>query len=400
MWVKYAGAGEDLFHELLAGWHCGDGEWVIGTADDDMYVLDLLGVDVEKFFITPPGRDRPGSIRGGNLHRFQSPPSQRALRNFIIGAKTEAEAHCRAAGTALPAHDAAYVWDGSRVSMADLMATPRRLNTKTSAPVLPVRAADDGRAPGGGAGSSNDPGGPGGPSPKQEEKELEEGALREGFVWLLVEHSVLGDIGMEVDAKDVKKVEKDKGIAHIKKGHFSEHVFCRQVEIDDAANFIERLKEDWRKILGQAKEEPGEVRTPPAQEDARTLAVRFDEHGERWRDWKVTVGKSEENFYEDWPLEGPKTVLWLMKHVDRTGGAPMAWYHRFLSEARISATDRSAYELQTLARMMELAACYDQLNLPSLACFEVLSRRWQLLLDANSRDLGDPKFEDEKLWAG
>ena len=93
-------------------------------------------------------------------------------------------------------------------------------------------------------------------------------------------------------------------------------------------------------------------------------------------------------------------MLWLMKHIDRSGGSPTQWYHRFLSEARISPTDRNAHEIQVLARMLEYGVCYHQLNLPSLCCFEVLARRWQLLLDANSRDPGEARFEDEELWAG
>lgn len=212
---------------------------------------------------------------------------------------------------------------------------------------------------------------------------------------MTAEPSPLIALGSEVPHDEVLTSEGIKGLANVKKGNVSEIVYCRLVAVEDAASFVDSLRSEWA-VPSKA---PGQS-TPIAEEDARTLSVLFDDHGDRWRDWKNAVSRSDENFYEDWPLEGPRTVLWLMKHVDRTGSSPTSWYNRFLSEARISATDRSAYELQTMARMIELAACYDQLNLPSLACFEVLARRWQLLLDANSRDPGDPKFEDEELWAG
>ena len=335
------------------------------------------------------------------MHRFTEIPSQRALRHFIIGAKKEAEERCRDKGVDLPVHECAYVWKGDKLNMTDLMATQRRVSVKSAAPLLPLRRAA-------GAGSSRDL------APDDVEEEREEPLVKApladkldkhdkaGFVWLVAEHSVLGDLGSEVASKLVSSAQGDKGIAKLSKGNFSENVFVRQVAVEDAHDFVEKLKDGWRKLLeGDASLPLSKgTATPEVADDARTLPVKFDEHGERWRDWRVTVGKSEENFYEDWLLEGPKTVLWLMKHVDRTGGAPMAWFQRFLTESRISATDRSAYELQTLARIFELGACYDQLNLPSLACFEVLSRRWQLLLDAISRDPGDPKFEDEELWAG
>ena len=62
--------------------------------------------------------------------------------------------------------------------------------------------------------------------------------------------------------------------------------------------------------------------------------------------------------------------------------------------------DRTVYELQVLARILEYGASYDQLNIFNLVCFEVISRRIQLLIDANSRDPGAPVFEDDDVWSG
>ena len=93
-------------------------------------------------------------------------------------------------------------------------------------------------------------------------------------------------------------------------------------------------------------------------------------------------------------------MLWMAKNIERTGGSPAMWYQKYLVENRISSSDRLSYELQAMCRLLEHAGCYDQLNLPSLACFEVLSRRMQLLLDAASRDPGEGRFEDEELWSG
>ncbi len=78
----------------------------------------------------------------------------------------------------------------------------------------------------------------------------------------------------------------------------------------------------------------------------------------------------------------------------------MQWYHRYLAENRIAASDRLAYELPALCRLLEHAGGDDQPNLASLAAFEVLARRMQLLLDAARRGPGEGRFEDEGLGSG
>ena len=86
-------------------------------------------------------------------------------------------------------------------------------------------------------------------------------------------------------------------------------------------------------------ESDGETVVDPASEepdDARTLAVLFDEQGERYRSWRKAVRNLSEHFYEDWPLEGPKTTLWLTKHIERTGGTLTLWFQRYLSESSSS----------------------------------------------------------------
>ena len=74
-------------------------------------------------------------------------------------------------------------------------------------------------------------------------------------------------------------------------------------------------------------------------DDARTLSVLYDEQGERWRPWRKVAASSSENFYEDWPIEGPRTCQWLLKHIERAGGSPTQWHHRFLAESKVASTD-------------------------------------------------------------
>lgn len=176
-------------------------------------------------------------------------------------------------------------------------------------------------------------------------------------------------------------------------------VVLYRVPFDDVADFA---KKRWAAIMGCAKSEgsSASAAVDEADDDARTLAVMYDDHGERFRSWKEAVAKMHESFYEGWPVEGPRTMLWMAKNIERTGGTRVLCYQKYLVENRISATDRLSYDLQSLCRLMEHAGCYDQLNRASLASFEVLARRMQLLLDAASRDPGEGRFEDEELWSG
>ena len=49
--------------------------------------------------------------------------------------------------------------------------------------------------------------------------------------------------------------------------------------------------------------------------------------------------------------------------------------------------------------MFELACCYDQMNL-SLAAFELLFQRWQLILGAHARNPLQPDYNASELFTG
>ena len=66
-----------------------------------------------------------------------------------------------------------------------------------------------------------------------------------------------------------------------------------------------------------AKAADGEVVEVEADgaEDARTLAVEYDDQGERFRSWRDATRKCQEYSYPDWPHDGPQTALHLMKYT-------------------------------------------------------------------------------------
>ena len=68
---------------------------------------------------------------------------------------------------------------------------------------------------------------------------------------------------------------------------------------------------------------------PPGDEDARTLWVDFDEHGERWKGWRSVCKKCSEQAVEQWRHihEGPPVTLEMIKAINREGEIPAGGTH-------------------------------------------------------------------------
>ena len=87
----------------------------------------------------------------------------------------------------------------------------------------------------------------------------------------------------------------------------------------------------------------------------------MDAQQERHKEWRSVVQESDVERYHDCPLEGPATVLHLLKHMLRFGGS-----------------------LETLTEVVILGGTYEQLNMPSLMSFEKASQRLQLIVEAHA----------------
>ena len=65
----------------------------------------------------------------------------------------------------------------------------------------------------------------------------------------------------------------------------------------------------------------------------------------------------------------------------------------YLHKKGYATHDRSQYELRSLAEMFEYGICYDQVNGPSLAIFELAARRWQHIISAHDEDHLKPRYD-------
>ena len=71
--------------------------------------------------------------------------------------------------------------------------------------------------------------------------------------------------------------------------------------------------------------------------------------------------------------------MWVSKETSKGGGGPVQHHTRWRTAYKVDGADRAYNEHGFLSTLFEVAGCYDQLDIGSLASVEVLCRRLQLL---------------------
>jgi hypothetical protein len=128
----------------------------------------------------------------------------------------------------------------------------------------------------------------------------------------------------------------------------------------------------------------GGTATPEAGDDVRTLWVSYDSHGERYKEFRDVISECSVQKYSDSPIDGPVSVLELLKHMQRHGGSPRLWFQSWYRDRKLETTDRSYHEMEVLVDMLHYGAVYDQLNLAALSWAEICARRIAQHVDAYS----------------
>ena len=112
--------------------------------------------------------------------------------------------------------------------------------------------------------------------------------------------------------------------------------------------------------------------------DIRAWPLNAGVLGDRKIEFRTAVARMIQTDIKGWPLEGPRTVLWVCRFFVENGGSPLSRHGRWRAEARLSATDGGVGEHERCCRALEMMACWDQLNLPDIAVAEMLGRSVQL----------------------
>lgn len=214
------------------------------------------------------------------------------------------------------------------------------------------------------------------------------------MVWVLAEMVKGHSIGERVIPPAAHPKDGTWGLMQMadSEGH-SRPVLIHQLQVDGIPQFCE----DRISLARSSVASEGDDRQ--AGEDARTMEVKYAASGERQRSFKDTVAEFQQTEFEDFPLE-PRTSLAYLKAVssiaESSFGQHLSWVH----QSRIPENDRAIHESEVLSRAIDMAICYDQLNVVNLASFELLIRRKQLLAEAYSYGGGTPSYAGSDHFMG
>lgn len=113
--------------------------------------------------------------------------------------------------------------------------------------------------------------------------------------------------------------------------------------------------------------------------DARVMAIRRASDGRRSRAFRETVGDMMESTWENWPIQGPRTLLWCLRHIAEHDYSPLGHHSRFRQIASLQHYDAGVQVHEMAMRVLEHAVTYDQVQAGELACLEVVPRQAQLV---------------------
>ena len=233
----------------------------------------------------------------------------------------------------------------------------------------------------------------------------------EGYLWVSEELSAGRGLGEELGVLPGAGIMVDNDIGLIMVGR--EFVRGRLMKIEEAPAHVEVLQRRYRPMeshdsvrqdLGVPPPEALAVEDEDRQlppEDARILAVDYDAQDERHKEWKIVCQEAAEYSFKDWPMEGPLCTLHMLKQMQRSGGSPKAWLQTWARFKQIPEGDRIMFELRTLVEAIEYGGSYDQLNMPSLAACECISRRIMAIVDAfGAGTANSPDWGAARIFAG
>ena len=398
---------DTVWHERVLLWPGLKGHWWCLTPDDDMYEEDLSGgseptktVALGENFGIPADLLEP-------VYRFDTYPNMDRLRSEMRKAHSESIAKYADAGAAVPARMRDHL--GVVVSLDSFFNgsfVKGRLNAKT-APAGAAAAVPAGAAAGGLLPSTAQLMGP-------------VAALPLDFVWVAAEFVGTTRPGQEVSLNPSTDFVLGPRTALARRGR--EWLRCDLVKVEDALNFGADLRSKYRRwldetagtltvpdLFGPPEREPPAadaaalaVGEEAAPSDIRTLWLDYDEQGIRFKEWRKVLAESTENIgYEDWPHDGPGTVMHMLSHMFKFGGDPKQWLERWSRSKGVQDGDRVMHELRVLMDILWYGGTYDQLNLTSLASMETASRRIQSIVDAYSTGgSAGPDWGNSKLFSG
>ena len=135
--------------------------------------------------------------------------------------------------------------------------------------------------------------------------------------------------------------------------------------------------------------------------DIRTLPVTFDAQGERRRTWESALAQySEPPLPGGFPVQGPRTTLWTLKHIRDHGGSALNAHESWARASKVPSGDRSVHEHEVLSHILDAAVTVDQLHVSNLVSFEYATRRMALIKEAHRLNPNAPDYSAADYFMG
>jgi hypothetical protein len=411
---------DDVWHEVVFCWRVSEDAAVIHTPDGHTYHeylhSKLKGYGAQKVVFGGPG-PLPRGL-GGRTYRFSEALTEGNFKKILLEGAREARRLAGPDGMYVTEYQRCINHEGDEVSFKEYVegASSRRLSSKgrpLGTTLFPDRPKPLALVlPAGGPAGGADGGEL---TPRADWRTAEDDRI-----WVVAELGKSVALGTEVMPSE-SAVSGDNlhnclseinrqwvRLVKVKESEVQEFIAATVMEVQKSLkDFVDEPEKQERTMNREKFKEAQAAGSSPkgepaeeATEEIRTLPVSFDAHGERHRLWREVANSVESDVFPDWPLEGPRTMMWLVKFWSRQGGGPVAWLEKHLQTESYSVSDRSVHELRALAEVIEMAGTYDQLNLAALASFELLARRWQLILAAHSKNPSSPDYDGSEYFEG
>lgn len=340
----YVAYDEDLYHERLILCWVQAGEYIVASPDFDVFIeqLDAASGDVSAIRYGDNSGILPAGLAGQRIYSFNPRPTGLPLSQLIGEGVRHARTERLARG--LVGVAAGIVVEGA--ALAPVVVPAARAAIAVGADGLPLPPGPGARA------------GPAG-------------------LWVLDEpvgeHKVGAIIELPPGALDCG-------------GRCFVRVEDRVVAASKLAPGT--LVKSWADARVQAfLDEDGRCFGPAFAEDRRGIAA-----------CEIDMAGGPSTFPG---LRGPATLCESLRGVISRGSAGFVAAHdRWVVEARIELNNRSRYEHRTIAKVLDLAAVADGLNIKRLVSLEYLNRRRQLIEEAHREDPSRPSFDSAHLYMG
>ena len=126
---------------------------------------------------------------------------------------------------------------------------------------------------------------------------------------------------------------------------------------------------------------PPEEKPCASSDEVRVLSVKYDRNNLRFREFRDAVNCLESLEFTDWPVLGPRTVLWVVQFMVHRSNTPLGWHQEWKNLGRLSDSESLVLEHEMICRALEVGLCYDQLQVSALAAFEIIARQLQIVED-------------------